>query len=114
MKNYETVFENFHTSFVTSLSIYRNSCEELLCPLVANNELYELLVVRGATSWKDPKLAESLRERLGPSYEPYKSAVNQLGKKIKLFGRKLKLDKDMNVSILLSFRSWFGRYGDFN
>lgn len=105
MKNYETVFENFHTSFVTSLSIYRNSCEELLRPLVADNELYELLEEpceeRGVKSWEDPKLGERVRERLGPNYEPYKNAVNQLRKKIHLFGKKLKLDKDkdMNVSI---------------
>lgn len=99
MKNYETVFENFHTSFVTSLSIYRNSCEELLRPLIADNELYQLLEERGAPSWKDSTLGERVRERLGPNYESYKNAVNQLRKKINLFGKKLKLDKDMNVSI---------------
>ncbi|MCJ1264990.1 hypothetical protein MMC22_004865 [Lobaria immixta] len=98
MKNYETVFENFHTSFVTSLSIYRNSCEELLRPLVADNELYELFEGHGAKLWEDPKLGERVRERLGPNYEPYKNAVNQLRKKIDLFGKKLKLDKDKDMN----------------
>ncbi|KAF8535326.1 hypothetical protein BDD12DRAFT_893263 [Trichophaea hybrida] len=44
MKNYESIFENLHTSFVTGLSIYRHSCEELLSPLMLpDNKFHELL-----------------------------------------------------------------------
>lgn len=99
MRDYETVFDNLHTRFVTSLSIYRNSCEELLSPLMlSDNKLLELLENPGTASWEDVELGESLRERLGESYRPYKASVKQLDKKIILFGKKLKLD-NMRVSI---------------
>lgn len=100
MNDYENVFENLHTSFVTNLAIYRNSCEELLSPLILlDNDLNELLDKRGAKLWEDAKLGESLRERLGDSYTPYKSSVKQLDRRIKLFCKKLKLEDDMRVSI---------------
>lgn len=110
MNDYETVFETLQTSFVTSLSIYRNSCEELLSPLMLpDKELSELLKNRSAKSWEGEKLGESLRERLGPSYIPYKASVKQLYKKINLFAKKLKLGNDMRVSIESSSRIWSAR-----
>lgn len=106
MTDYETTFEEIHTPFVASLSIYRNSCEELLSPLMLpDNELYELLENPSTMSWKGKKLDETLRERLGPSYIPYKASVEKLHKKINLFAKKLKLGNSMRVSFQPSSRS---------
>lgn len=100
MNDFETDFENLHTSFVTSLAIYKNSCEKLLSPLMLpDNKLYELLENGSATSWEDAELGKSLHERLGQSYKPYKDSVKQLNKRITLFGTKLKLGDEMRVSM---------------
>lgn len=100
MNEYESDFENLHASFVTSLSIYRNSCEELLSSLMlSDNEIFELLQNRGSKSWEDDKLARSLRDRLGPDYKLYKESVEQLDRKIMLFGEKLNLGDDMMVNL---------------
>ncbi|KAH0543123.1 hypothetical protein FGG08_002549 [Glutinoglossum americanum] len=96
MKDYESVFENLHTSFITGLSIYRDSCEQLLSPLMLpDNKFYELLEKPEGNAWKDAELGESLHERLGSDYGPYRSSIKQLNKKIILFSKKLKLDDDM-------------------
>jgi hypothetical protein len=98
MNNYETVFETLHTSFITNLSIFRNSCEELLNPLtLPNNKLQELLEDHNGSVWEDAVLGEKLRGRLGDDYVLYKTSVRQLNKKINLFGRKLKLLDNMRV-----------------
>src|SRR5438477_525694 len=66
MQKYEAVFEYLHASFVTSLAIYRNSCEELLSPLaLPDSKLYDLLEKTDGGSWEDPELNTSLRNRLG-------------------------------------------------
>ncbi|KAF8246380.1 hypothetical protein K440DRAFT_366847 [Wilcoxina mikolae CBS 423.85] len=97
MKDYESIFENLHTSFVTGLSIYRHSCEELLSPLMLpDNKFHELLENSDRNAWEDEELGKSLCERLGADYLPYKSSVKKLNKKIILFSKKLKLD-DMRV-----------------
>ena len=99
MHKYEGVFEYLHASLVTSLAIYRNSCEELLSPLsLPDSQLFDLLEKIDDVSWSDPSLDTGVRTRLGTSYLPFKSSVKQLNKKIKLLGRKLKLEEDLRVS----------------
>ncbi|KAF2468960.1 uncharacterized protein BDR25DRAFT_344152 [Lindgomyces ingoldianus] len=99
MQKYGEVFEYLHASFVTSLAIYRNTCEELLSPLaLPDSQLYDLLEKIEEHSWEDATLDASLRGRLGPNYLPFKSSLRQIHKKIKLFGHKLRLDSDLRPS----------------
>ena len=98
MHKYESVFAYLHASFVTSLTIYRNSCEELLSPLaLPDSELFDLLENINGGAWADAALNASLRERLGSNFLPLKLSIKQLNKKIELFGHKLKLEKDFRV-----------------
>jgi hypothetical protein len=101
MQKYEEVFEHLHASFVTIACIYRNTCEELLSPLALSDaQLYQLLEDHEASSWDSPKLNEALRNRLGSNYLPFKSLVKQLNKKLNLFGRKLQLCENFQVSVV--------------
>ena len=76
MHKYEGVFECLHASFITSLAIYRNSCEELLTPLdLPDPQLFELLERIDGEAWADPALDASVRDRLGSNYLPLKSSV---------------------------------------
>jgi hypothetical protein len=52
-------------------------------------------------AWDSDELGKELRNRLGDSYEPYKSAVEKLNKRIDLLRRKLDLNDDMQVSALI-------------
>ncbi|MCJ1467892.1 hypothetical protein MMC07_006517 [Pseudocyphellaria aurata] len=96
INGYDTVFDTIHISFVASLSIYMNSCETLLSPLIPlDNELHELLEKHDARAWENVELGKSLRERLGQNYNPYVALVKLVNKKIVLFGRKLRLGDEM-------------------
>lgn len=103
MKNmwrYESVFDNLHVSLVISLSIYKDSCEQLLSPwMFPESKLCELLEKPAGNAWQDAELNVSLRKRLGPTYSLYTAAVRQLNKRIILLGKKLKLAEDMRVRI---------------
>lgn len=112
---YDIVFDNIHISFSTSLSIFKNSCETLLSPLIPlDNVLHELLEKNDATAWENAELGKSLRGRLGQSYDPYMASVKLVKKKIALFGKKLRLNDDMKVSIQLTFRCFdLGEHTDF-
>ncbi|KAF2490602.1 hypothetical protein BU16DRAFT_518033 [Lophium mytilinum] len=95
MKKYEGVFDDLHVSLITSLSIYRNSCEELLGPLaLPDSQLYELLEKIDGSAWEDVGLSERLRERLGSNYLPFRTSVKQLNKRVVLFGQKLRLKQN--------------------
>lgn len=102
MRDYESVVETLVTSFSLASAIYRNSCENLLRPLMlADIQFCELLNDPGAaSSWVGEDLSNKLRERLGSSYPPYVSSVKQLNKRIDLFKKKLNLDNDMKVGTL--------------
>lgn len=98
MHKYESVFEYLHASFVTGLVIYRNSLEELLSALALSDaELNRLIEESDLHAWEDPSLVHKLRDRLGSSYLPFKSAVKQLHKKLNLLGHKLQLDASFKV-----------------
>jgi hypothetical protein len=100
MQKYESVFEYLHVAFVTNLTIYRNSLEELLSPLqLSDTQLYRLLEKSDHVAWNDPELITSLRERLGTSYLPLKSSIKQLHKKVTLFAHKLQLGTNLKVNI---------------
>jgi hypothetical protein len=102
MKAYESVLEMMIADFTTSSVIYRNSCEELLSPLMLPDvKFYELLNDPKSKAWDSDELGKELRNRLGDSYEPYKSAVEKLNKRIDLLRRKLDLNDDMQVSALI-------------
>src|ERR1700730_10468611 len=82
MKAYESVLETMITDFITSSMIYRNSCEELLSPLMLPDaKFYELLNDPKSKAWDSDELGKELRNRLGDSYKPYKSAVEKLNKR---------------------------------
>jgi hypothetical protein len=98
MQKYESAFAYLHASFVSSLTIYRNSCEELLSPLdLPDSQLFELLEDIDGRAWASAALDARVRTRLGSNYLPLKSSVKQLNKKIELFAHKLKLEKDFRV-----------------
>ena len=100
MWEYESVFESLHSSLITSLFIYKHSCEQLLNPMMlSESKLYELLEKPAGNAWQDPELNDSLRKRLGSAYIPYKTSTKQLNKKVILFGTKLKLAEDLRVYI---------------
>jgi hypothetical protein len=100
MQRYESVFEYLHVAFVTNLTIYRNSLEELLSPLqLSDTQLCRLLEESDHVAWNDPELIASLRDRLGTSYLPFKSSIKQLHKKVKLFAHKLHLGANLKVNI---------------
>lgn len=87
-------------SMRADLAILRNSCEELLSPLILPDKLlFELLEQCGETSWDDKDLQRKLAERLGDSQTAYMSATRQLRKRIELFARKLDLGEDFKVGI---------------
>lgn len=115
MKNiweYENIFENLHSSLVTSLFIYKHSCEQLLNPMtLPDSKLYELLEEPTGNAWQDPELNDGLRKRLGSTYSPYKTSIKQLNKKVILFGKKLKLDEHLRVRIEIN--SQFETQADF-
>jgi hypothetical protein len=101
MQKYESVFEYLHVGFVTNLTIYRNSLEELLSPLALSDvQLYQLLEEANEGAWDDPELIANLRDRLGSSYLPFKSSVKQLHKKVNLFAHKLQLGDNFKVNLL--------------
>ncbi|ORY17089.1 hypothetical protein BCR34DRAFT_583855 [Clohesyomyces aquaticus] len=96
MQKYQEVFEYLHASFVTSLAIYRNTCEELLSPLALSDaHLYKLLEEVDTRSWDDAILDANLRNRLGTSHLPFKSSLRQINKKIRKFADKLRLDSNL-------------------
>jgi hypothetical protein len=98
MQKYESVFEHLHVAFVTNLTIYRNSLEELLGPLeLSDTQLYQLLEEGDNAAWNDVELTSKLRDRLGSSYLPFRSSLKQLNKKVNLFAHKLQLDAGMKV-----------------
>jgi hypothetical protein len=98
MQKYESVFEYLHVAFVTALTIYRNSLEELLGPLeLSDTQLYKLLEEGDNVAWNNAEISANLRERLGSSYLPFRSSLKQLHKKVKLFARKLQLSDKMEV-----------------
>jgi hypothetical protein len=99
--DYESVFENLRTSFITELSIYRESCEALLRPLMLpDSQLKKLLADDPVVeAWKDVKIDNGIREHLKQDYETYDQCVRRLNKRIHLMARKLKLDKDLKVGI---------------
>jgi hypothetical protein len=98
MQKYQSEFESLHASFVISLSIYRNSLEELLSALALSDaQLHQLLEESDSQAWDNPDLVYKLRDRLASSYLPFKSSVKQLHKKVNLFGRKLQLDARLKV-----------------
>jgi hypothetical protein len=111
MKAYESVLETMIADFITSSAIYRNSCEELLSPLMLPDaKFYELLNDPKSKTWDSDELGKELRNRLGDSYEPYKLAVEKLNKRIDLLRRKLDLNDDMQVSALIyHLRLSYGR-----
>jgi hypothetical protein len=100
MKNYEIVFINLHTSFITSCAIYRQSCEQLLSPLMLpDNQFRELLGNDARKAWQDPEIGKSLRKRLGCDHPEYESCVKMLDEMLVQFGKKLGLGKDIRVRI---------------
>lgn len=99
MRDYQAVLETLIVSFTTSLAIYRSSCEELLSPLMLQEEVFYKLLDNPQQGWDDPDLGVQLAKRLGSSYAPYKSAVKLLKKRIDLLARKLYLDEKYKVII---------------
>jgi hypothetical protein len=98
MKEYEYVFVDIHTSFTASMCIYIDSCYMLLGPLnLPNNQMRDLLEERKKDAWKDPELCKGLEKRLGDKCETYLSLVDQLNRRILMFGKKLKLRDDLKV-----------------
>jgi hypothetical protein len=98
MRDFECVFDDFHTQLETSVAIYMNSCYQLLGPLnLPDDQLSELLGHPKKEAWSDPNLRAALENRLGNNYKVYVSAVEKLNKRISLFCRKLKLDDNMKV-----------------
>jgi len=76
MRKYEGVFECIHASFIASLTIYRNSCEELLTRLdLPVSQLFEILEKIDGEAWTNPTLDASVRDRPGNNYLPLKSSV---------------------------------------
>jgi hypothetical protein len=98
MRDFEGVFDDFHTQLEVSVGIYMNSCYQLLGPLdLTDDQMSELLEQRKVEAWSDPKLQQGIESRLGDNYKRYVSAVRNLDKRISLFCRKLKLNEDMKA-----------------
>lgn len=99
MRNYEYVFKDIHTSFTASVGIYMNSCYTLLQPLnLPDNQMKDLLEERKMDVWKDPELHNRLEKRLGVNSKIYLTLIDRLNRRIKMFGKKLRLDDDLKVT----------------
>lgn len=99
MKDFECVFDDIRIQFAASVTIYMNSCYQLLGPLhLPDNQMTELLDQRKREAWSDSKLQKSVEDRLGPDYKVYISYVKMLNKRILLLCKKLKLDDNLRVS----------------
>ena len=98
MWEYEAVLEHLVSEFLLAQAIFKNSCEELLMPILSDDQATKLLE-GPSPDWQDPKLNQQLQKRLGSNYEIYTRVVRNLNRQIKLFTRKLELDeKTMLVS----------------
>jgi len=100
----EEKIEDLITTFVASAAQYRLTCENLLGPLTLSDKEYtELLDNPNGESWQEERLAEQIRQRLGPSYRQYWKLVERLQKKLLKFATKIGLDpqNDMKASILM-------------
>src|SRR5688572_29586165 len=99
MRDFECVFDDFHSQLEVSVGIYLNSCYQLLGPLnLPDHQLIELLDMRKKEAWSDPKLQVAIEKRLGDNYKRYIAAVKNLDKRVSLFCRKLKLRDDLKAS----------------
>ncbi|EON64792.1 hypothetical protein W97_04025 [Coniosporium apollinis CBS 100218] len=94
---YKYVFDDIHISLVGSVTIFRQSCEQLLRGLMLpETQLRDLIDMR--QGWDDPALDEKLRRRLGNrDHKIYGLSVKQLGKKIDQLKEKLELRDDLSV-----------------
>jgi hypothetical protein len=100
MRHYEMEFTDLYSSFIAHWTIYRQSCELLLSPLMLpESKLSELLESGDDKAWEDPEIRENLRKRLGRDYRAYELSVERLNRKLARFSKKLGLGKDMTVRI---------------
>ena len=98
MWDYEAVVEHLVSEFMLEQVIFRQSCQELLIPILPGDQAAKLLEGE-SPDWKDPNLDHLLHERLGSDHEIYTRVIRNLDRQIKLFTRKLVLDeKTMLVS----------------
>lgn len=59
--------------------IFEENLEELLRPLVRNEDELALLIAKpGGDGWKDRELEQQLKERLPKSYEIYLEIINEI------------------------------------
>ncbi|ORX96345.1 hypothetical protein BCR34DRAFT_619709 [Clohesyomyces aquaticus] len=97
MRDYEDVFNDIQSQFGASVSIYMNSCYQLLGPLnLPDQQVIQLLEQQPTkVNWSDKQLQRGIERRLGPNYKAYISLTEKLNKRIKLFCKKLKLNDDL-------------------
>ena len=97
---YEERIEDLITIFIASTAKYRLTCENLLVPLMLpDNDYTELLNNPNGEIWKDKKLGEHIRQRLGPSYGVYSRLVTRLQRALLKFASKLGLDPDDDMKV---------------
>ncbi|KAF2242297.1 hypothetical protein BU26DRAFT_584494 [Trematosphaeria pertusa] len=96
MRDYEDVFNDIQSQFGASVSIYMNSCYQLLGPLnLPDQQVIQLLEQRRKAAWSDAQLRRAIESRLGPNYKAYVSLMEKLNKRIELLCKKLKLNDDL-------------------
>jgi len=74
-------------------AVYINSIEILLTGVVRQKDMPDFLANPYGERWKDEEFERKLKDRLGPTYEPYVEAINQMNGAAKEFRDRLKLDK---------------------
>lgn len=100
MRDYEDVFNDIQSQFGASVSIYMNSCYQLLGPLnLPDQQVIQLLEQRRKAAWSDAQLRRAIESRLGPNYKAYVSLMEKLNKRIELLCKKLKLNDDLKVDV---------------
>ena len=77
---------------------YSASCQRLLSPLTISHEEREQLIWHPTSAkWKEPQLNAELKRILGPLYDTYLRATQQLHKRLEKLKKRLELDNDYLV-----------------
>jgi hypothetical protein len=94
---YKTELGNLVHELKAESIIYQDTCEWILDGMVSSMELEMLVKDPGGPLWSNDKLDKQLKERLGRSYEVYKTTVIDMNDAVREFMAKLDLDDQGNV-----------------
>ncbi|KAK3375700.1 hypothetical protein B0T24DRAFT_205530 [Lasiosphaeria ovina] len=83
----------YRMKLATQKLVFSNILEKLLVPLVADNETFpELLSSPEGEGWRDPRLANLLKKRLGHASPVFLECIERMGQVVRDMQRELSID----------------------